>query len=87
MYAQPRLVGPTIFQVSPMLNGKSFNRYRYAFGLPDNGGSALTSRSHNRKRLEMLVERFVYYASPAKAERSKISEWATSPFPTVSKFA
>jgi imidazolonepropionase-like amidohydrolase len=28
-----RLVGPTIFQVGPMLNGKSFNRYQYALGL------------------------------------------------------
>lgn len=30
-----RLVGPTIFQVGPMLNGKSFNRYQYALGSPE----------------------------------------------------
>ncbi len=30
-----RLIGQTIFQVGPMLNGKSFNRYQYAIGTPE----------------------------------------------------
>lgn len=30
-----RWIGPTIFQVGPMLNGKSFNQYQYALGSPE----------------------------------------------------
>ena len=36
-----RLIGPTIFQVGPMLNGKSFNRYQYALGSPDQAKAAV----------------------------------------------
>jgi imidazolonepropionase-like amidohydrolase len=36
-----RLVGPTIFQVGPMLNGKSFNRYQYALGSPEQARAAV----------------------------------------------
>jgi imidazolonepropionase-like amidohydrolase len=36
-----RLIGPTIFQVGPMLNGKSFNRYQYALGSPEQARAAV----------------------------------------------
>jgi imidazolonepropionase-like amidohydrolase len=36
-----RLVGPTIFQAGPMLNGRSFNRYQYALGSPEQARAAV----------------------------------------------
>jgi imidazolonepropionase-like amidohydrolase len=60
-----RLVGPTIFQVGPMLNGKSFNRYQYALGSPEQARATvrlLKFEGVDGLEIERRVPRDVYFS-------------------------
>lgn len=59
-----RIVGPTIFQVGPMLNGKSYNRYQYALGTPEQARAAiklLKFQGVDGLEIERRVPRAVYF--------------------------
>lgn len=59
-----RILGPTIFQVGPMLNGKSFNRYQYALGTPEQARAAvrlLKFQGVDGLEIERRVPRAVYF--------------------------
>jgi imidazolonepropionase-like amidohydrolase len=66
-----QLVGPTIFQVGPMLNGKSFNRYQYPLGSPEQARGAvrlLKFQGVDGLEIERRVPRDVYFALMAEAK-------------------
>lgn len=66
-----RLVGPTIFQVGPMLNGKSFNRYQYALESPEQAKAAIRLLKFEHVdglEIERRVQKDVYYALMAEAK-------------------
>ena len=66
-----RLVGPTIVQVGPMLNGKSFNRYQYALGSPEEARGAvrlLKFQGVDGLEIERRVPRDVYFALMTEAK-------------------
>ena len=70
-----RLVGPTIFQVGPMLNGRSFNRYQYALGSPEQARGAvrlLKAMGVEGLEIERRVPRDVYVALMAEAKAAKL---------------
>lgn len=70
-----RLVGPTIFQVGPMLNGKSFNKYQFALGSPDQARGAvrlLKAEGVDGLEIERRVPRDVYAALMAEAKTAKL---------------
>ncbi|USI72877.1 amidohydrolase family protein [Sphingomonas morindae] len=70
-----RLVGPTIFQVGPMLNGKSFNRYQFALGNPDQARGAvrlLKAEGVDGLEIERRVPRDVYAALMAEAKAATL---------------
>ena len=65
-----RLQGPTIFQVGPMLNGKSFNRFQYALGSAEQARGAvrvLKFLNLDGLEIERRVPRDVYFALMAEA--------------------
>lgn len=69
------LVGPTIFQVGPMLNGKSFNRYQYALGSPDQARGAvrlLKFQGVDGLEIERRIPRDVYFALMAEAKTAAL---------------
>jgi imidazolonepropionase-like amidohydrolase len=66
-----RLIGPTIFQVGPMLNGKSFNRYQYALGSPEQARAAvrlLKFENVDGLEVERRVPKEVYFSLIAEAK-------------------
>lgn len=70
------LLGPTIFQVGPMLNGKSFNRYQYALGSPEEAQGAvrlLRFQGVDGLEIERRVPRDVYFALLAEAKAAGLS--------------
>ena len=70
-----RLTGPTIFQVGPMLNGKSFNRYQYALGSPEEARGAvrlLKAEGVDGLEIERRVPRDVYGALMAEAKAAAL---------------
>lgn len=70
-----RLIGPTIFQVGPMLNGKSFNRYQFALGSPDQARGAvrlLKAQGVDGLEIERRVPREVYAALMTEAKTAKL---------------
>jgi imidazolonepropionase-like amidohydrolase len=70
-----RIVGPTIFQVGPMLNGKSFNRYQYALGTPEQARGAvrlLKFQGVDGLEIERRVPRAVYVALMQEAKASAL---------------
>lgn len=70
-----RLTGPTIFQVGPMLNGRSFNRHQYALGGPEQARGAvrlLKFQGVDGLEIERRVPRDVYFALMAEAKASAL---------------
>ncbi len=70
-----RLVGPTIFQVGPMLNGRSFNKYQFALGSPEQARGAvrlLKAQGVDGLEIERRVPRDVYAALMAEAKTAKL---------------
>ena len=70
-----RSIGPTIFQVGPMLNGKSFNRYQYALGSPEQARGAvrlLKFEGVDGLEIERRVPRDVYMALMSEAKASAL---------------
>jgi len=70
-----RMTGPTIFQVGPMLNGKSFNRYQYALGTPEQARGAvrlLKFEGVDGLEIERRVPRDVYAALMAEAKAAAL---------------
>ncbi len=70
-----RLVGPTIFQVGPMLNGKSFNKYQFALDSPEQARGAvrlLKIEGVDGLEIERRVPRDVYVALMAEAKAAKL---------------
>jgi hypothetical protein len=66
-----RLAGPTIFQVGPMLNGRSFNRYQYALSSSEQARGAvrlLKMEGVDGLEIERRVPRDVYPALMAEAK-------------------
>jgi imidazolonepropionase-like amidohydrolase len=66
-----RLVGPTIFQVGPMLNGRSFNRYQFAVVSPEQARTVvrlLKFEGVNGLEIERRVPRDVYIALMQEAK-------------------
>ena len=66
-----RLVGPIIFQVGPMLNGKSFNHYQYALGSPEQARGAvrlLKFEGVEGLEIERRVPRDVYFPLMVEAK-------------------
>ena len=64
------LLGPTIFQVGPMLNGRSFNRYQFALGTPEAARGAvrlLNFEGVDGLEIERRVPRDVYFALTSEA--------------------
>jgi len=70
-----RIVGPTIFQVGPMLNGTSFNRYQYALGTPEQARGAvrlLKFQGVDGLEIERRVPRAVYFELMQEAKASAL---------------
>ena len=70
-----RLIGPTIFQVGPMLNGKSFNRYQFALGSPEQARGAvrlLKAQAVDGLEIERRVPRDIYAALMAEAKTARL---------------
>lgn len=68
-----RWIGPTIFQVGPMLNGKSFNRYQYALGSPEQARATvrlLKFEGVNGLEIERRVPNDVYASLIEEAKAS-----------------
>lgn len=65
------LIGPTIFQVGPMLNGKSFNRYQYAIDSPEQARATvrlLKFEGVDGLEIERRVPKQVYLSLIAEAK-------------------
>jgi imidazolonepropionase-like amidohydrolase len=70
-----RLVGPTIFQVGPMLNGRSFNKFQFALGSPEQARGAvrlLKAQGVDGLEIERRVPRDAYAALMAEATAAKL---------------
>jgi len=68
-----RILGPTIFQVGPMLNGKSFNRYQYAIGSGEQAATVvrlLKFEGVDGLEIERRLPREAYLALMAQAKAS-----------------
>ena len=66
-----RLAGPTILQVGPMLNGRSFNRYQFALGSPEQARGVvrlLKVQGVDGLEIERRVPRDVYAALMVEAK-------------------
>ena len=73
--ASRRVIGPSILQVGPMLNGKSFNRYQLAIQTPEQAGAVVRTLKIvgvDGLEIERRVPQDVYAALMTEAKREQL---------------